>query len=42
MISKKTGADYGQNYSGDYGDLASFVTHMREIAASKGSDLLLV
>ena len=31
-----------QNYSGDYGDLASFVTHMRSIAADKGSDLLLM
>ena len=31
-----------QNYSGDFGDLASFATHMRAMAASKGSDLLLM
>jgi hypothetical protein len=31
-----------QNYSGDFGDLASFATHMRSIAASKGSDFLIM
>jgi hypothetical protein len=31
-----------QNYSGDYGDLASFATHMRAIADFKGVDLLLM
>ncbi|KAI0253692.1 Metallo-dependent phosphatase-like protein [Lactifluus subvellereus] len=30
------------NYSGDFGDFASFVTHMKEIAEEKGVDLLLV
>ncbi|WWD05053.1 hypothetical protein V865_003124 [Kwoniella europaea PYCC6329] len=30
------------NYSGDYGSLASFATHMRRIAHDKGVDLLLV
>ncbi|WRT67957.1 uncharacterized protein IL334_004931 [Kwoniella shivajii] len=30
------------NYSGDYGSLASFATHMRRIAKDKGVDLLLV
>lgn len=31
-----------QNYSGDFGDLASFATHMRAMAEDKGVDLLLV
>ncbi len=31
-----------QNYSGDYGDFASFATHMRRLAADKSADLLLV
>ncbi|EJD02035.1 uncharacterized protein FOMMEDRAFT_168595 [Fomitiporia mediterranea MF3/22] len=30
------------NYSADFGDFASFVTHMKEIAKQKGVDLLLV
>ncbi|KAI0061923.1 hypothetical protein BV25DRAFT_715601 [Artomyces pyxidatus] len=30
------------NYSGDFGDFASFVSHMKEIALEKGVDLLLV
>jgi 2',3'-cyclic-nucleotide 2'-phosphodiesterase (5'-nucleotidase family) len=30
------------NYSGDLGDLASFVAHMKEIALVRGIDLLLV
>ncbi|KAF7363627.1 Metallophos domain-containing protein [Mycena sanguinolenta] len=30
------------NYSGDFGDFASFVTHMKELAVSKDVDLLLV
>ncbi|KAF7295363.1 Metallophos domain-containing protein [Mycena indigotica] len=30
------------NYSGDLGDFASFVTHMKEIAKAKDVDLLLV
>ncbi|KZT22467.1 hypothetical protein NEOLEDRAFT_1137924 [Neolentinus lepideus HHB14362 ss-1] len=30
------------NYSGDFGDFASFVTHMKEIALLKDVDLLLV
>ncbi|OCF57071.1 vacuolar protein [Kwoniella mangroviensis CBS 10435] len=30
------------NYSGDYGSLASFATHMRRVAHDKGVDLLLV
>nr|XP_018262156.1 vacuolar protein [Kwoniella dejecticola CBS 10117]OBR84314.1 vacuolar protein [Kwoniella dejecticola CBS 10117] len=30
------------NYSGDYGSLASFATHMRRISKQKGVDLLLV
>ncbi|KAI0310758.1 Metallo-dependent phosphatase-like protein [Amylostereum chailletii] len=30
------------NYSGDFGDFASFVAHMKEIAWKKGVDLLLV
>ncbi|WVQ96496.1 hypothetical protein IAU59_003601 [Kwoniella sp. CBS 9459] len=30
------------NYSGDFGSFASFATHMRSIAASKGVDLLLI
>ncbi|KAF7311518.1 Metallophos domain-containing protein [Mycena kentingensis (nom. inval.)] len=30
------------NYSGDLGDLASFVSHMKEMALRKGVDLLLV
>ncbi|KAI0943929.1 hypothetical protein AcV7_001880 [Taiwanofungus camphoratus] len=30
------------NYSGDFGDFASFVTHMKEIALEKDVDLLLV
>ncbi|WWC88647.1 uncharacterized protein L201_003560 [Kwoniella dendrophila CBS 6074] len=30
------------NYSGDFGSLASFATHMRRIASDKGVDLLLV
>jgi len=30
------------NYSGDLGDFASFVTHMKEIALAKDVDLLLV
>ncbi|KAK4686880.1 hypothetical protein P7C73_g3242, partial [Tremellales sp. Uapishka_1] len=30
------------NYSGDFGTYASFATHMRSIAESKGVDLLLV
>nr|XP_019045440.1 vacuolar protein [Kwoniella bestiolae CBS 10118]OCF24370.1 vacuolar protein [Kwoniella bestiolae CBS 10118] len=30
------------NYSGDFGSLASFATHMRRIAQDKGVDLLLV
>ncbi|KAI0821280.1 Metallo-dependent phosphatase-like protein [Irpex lacteus] len=30
------------NYSGDFGDFASFVAHMKEIAHKKGVDLLLV
>ncbi|ORX37264.1 vacuolar protein [Kockovaella imperatae] len=30
------------NYSGDYGALASFITHMRAIAREKGVDLLVV
>lgn len=30
------------NYSGDLGDFASFVTHMREAADKRGVDLLLV
>ncbi|WVQ83059.1 hypothetical protein IAT38_005197 [Cryptococcus sp. DSM 104549] len=30
------------NYSGDFGSMASFVTHMRAIAEAKGVDLLLV
>jgi 2',3'-cyclic-nucleotide 2'-phosphodiesterase (5'-nucleotidase family) len=30
------------NYSGDWGDFASFVKHMRALAESKGVDLLLV
>ena len=29
-------------YSGDFGDFASFVNHMKEIAQEKGVDLLLV
>jgi hypothetical protein len=31
-----------QNYSGDFGDFASFSTHLRAIADEKGVDLLLV
>ena len=31
-----------ENYSGDYGDFASFVKHMRSIADEKGVDLLVV
>lgn len=31
-----------QNYSGDYGSFASFVTHMRQLAEKKGVDLLVV
>lgn len=31
-----------QNYSGDYGDFASFATHMRRLAEDKGVDMLLV
>ncbi|KAJ6597105.1 Metallo-dependent phosphatase-like protein [Mycena vulgaris] len=30
------------NYSGDFGDFASFVTHMKELAVKKDVDLLLV
>ncbi|KAJ7097726.1 Metallo-dependent phosphatase-like protein [Mycena belliarum] len=30
------------NYSGDFGDFASFVTHMKELAIKKDVDLLLV
>ena len=30
------------NYSGDWGDFASFVKHMRKLAKKKGVDLLLV
>ncbi|EIW54383.1 uncharacterized protein TRAVEDRAFT_173577 [Trametes versicolor FP-101664 SS1] len=30
------------NYSGDFGDFASFVAHMKQIAAEKDVDLLLV
>ncbi|KAK0488716.1 Metallo-dependent phosphatase-like protein [Armillaria novae-zelandiae] len=30
------------NYSGDFGDFASFVSHMKEIAINKDVDLLLV
>ncbi|KAG9221328.1 hypothetical protein CCMSSC00406_0009439 [Pleurotus cornucopiae] len=30
------------NYSGDFGDLASFVTHMKQIALDRDVDLLLV
>ncbi|KAJ6502330.1 Metallo-dependent phosphatase-like protein [Mycena sanguinolenta] len=30
------------NYSGDFGDFASFVTHMKELAVQKDVDLLLV
>ncbi|KAL5498002.1 hypothetical protein ACEPAH_2933 [Sanghuangporus vaninii] len=30
------------NYSGDFGDFASFVTHMKQIALEKDVDLLLV
>jgi hypothetical protein len=30
------------NYSGDFGDFASFVEHMKEIAFLRGVDLLLV
>ncbi|WVF68981.1 hypothetical protein IAT40_003755 [Kwoniella sp. CBS 6097] len=30
------------NYSGDFGSFASFATHMRSIASSKGVDLLLI
>ncbi|EJD02034.1 uncharacterized protein FOMMEDRAFT_134659 [Fomitiporia mediterranea MF3/22] len=30
------------NYSADFGDFASFVSHMKEIAEEKGVDLLLV
>ncbi|KAJ6525668.1 Metallo-dependent phosphatase-like protein [Mycena capillaripes] len=30
------------NYSGDFGDFASFVTHMKELALKKDVDLLLV
>ncbi|KAJ1026955.1 hypothetical protein NDA16_002248 [Ustilago loliicola] len=30
------------NYSGDWGDFASFVAHMRKLAKNKGIDLLLV
>ncbi|EST05352.1 Phosphoesterase domain protein [Kalmanozyma brasiliensis GHG001] len=30
------------NYSGDWGDFASFVSHMRKLAKDKGVDLLLV
>lgn len=30
------------NYSGDWGDFASFVSHMRKLAKQKGVDLLLV
>ncbi|CBQ73478.1 conserved hypothetical protein [Sporisorium reilianum SRZ2] len=30
------------NYSGDWGDFASFVSHMRKLAKKKGVDLLLV
>lgn len=30
------------NYSGDWGDFASFVTHMRKLAKERGTDLLLV
>ncbi|KZP12981.1 Metallo-dependent phosphatase, partial [Athelia psychrophila] len=30
------------NYSGDFGDFSSFVTHMKALAAEKGVDLLLV
>ncbi|KAH8112352.1 Metallo-dependent phosphatase-like protein [Phellopilus nigrolimitatus] len=30
------------NYSGDFGDFASFVSHMKEIALEKNVDLLLV
>jgi 2',3'-cyclic-nucleotide 2'-phosphodiesterase (5'-nucleotidase family) len=30
------------NYSGDFGDFASFVTNMKQIADKKGVDLLLV
>lgn len=30
------------NYSGDWGDFASFVAHMRKLAKKKGVDLLLV
>ncbi|CAE6455964.1 unnamed protein product [Rhizoctonia solani] len=30
------------NYSGDFGDFASFVTNMKQIADKKGADLLLV
>lgn len=29
-------------YSGDFGDFASFVSHMKQIAEDKGVDLLLV
>jgi 2',3'-cyclic-nucleotide 2'-phosphodiesterase (5'-nucleotidase family) len=30
------------NYSGDWGDFASFVSHMRKLAKKKGVDLILV
>ncbi|KAF7968586.1 hypothetical protein HWV62_30081 [Athelia sp. TMB] len=30
------------NYSGDFGDFASFVAHMKVLAAEKGVDLLLI
>ena len=30
------------NYSGDFGDFASFVAHMKAQAAARGADLLLV
>lgn len=30
------------NYSGDFGDFASFVTNMKQMADKKGVDLLLV
>ena len=42
LLGHTKGSQPEPNYSGDFGDFASFVTNMKQMADKKGVDLLLV